>query len=127
MERRLVILIWVFAILAAPLCASETPKAVWTTHGMLINDTPGNTPQENPRVISDKSGNHIIVWEDGRSGYYDIYVQKVSGSGALLWSPGGAEQLLFGKTIEMGMPISTPKGSTPPAKPCGRPGVGQFV
>ena len=95
MERRLVILIWVFAILAAPLCASETPKAVWTTHGMLINDTPGNTPQENPRVISDKSGNHIIVWEDGRSGYYDIYVQKVSGSGALLWSPGGVPVCRF--------------------------------
>jgi hypothetical protein len=65
------------------------PQALWSTYGMLINDTPGNTTQQNPKIISDEQGGFIIAWEDGRAGYYDIYAQKIDDSGKLLWKKDG--------------------------------------
>ncbi len=40
-----------------------------------------------PAIVSDGSGGAIIAWQDKRSGSYDIYAQRVNGSGALQWSP----------------------------------------
>jgi len=76
-------------IISAPACAQE-PQAVWATHGLLINDTPGNTPQQNPRILADDENGYVLAWEDGRSGYFDIYAQKIDGSGKPLWANNGA-------------------------------------
>lgn len=42
-----------------------------------------------PRVVPDGAGGAILAWEDSRSGNKDIYVQRVSASGAPLWTAGG--------------------------------------
>ncbi|MDI6732024.1 MAG: hypothetical protein QME05_05580 [Candidatus Margulisbacteria bacterium] len=67
----------------------KPPKAVWGTYGLLINDSIGNAVQQNPQIIGDGLGNYIIVWEDGRNGYYDLYAQKVTEAGKTLWSKNG--------------------------------------
>jgi hypothetical protein len=77
-----------FLILFAPAYAQE-PRPLWSTYGIVVNDTPGNTPQQNPEVISDGYSGYIIVWEDGRSGYYDVYAQKIDESGKPLWEKNG--------------------------------------
>ncbi|MBN2058168.1 MAG: hypothetical protein JW782_05185 [Candidatus Saganbacteria bacterium] len=76
-------------LLLAPVQAQQHPQALWSQYGIVINDTPGNTPQEKPQIFSDGYSGYIIVWEDGRSGYYDIYTQKIDESGRALWSKKG--------------------------------------
>ncbi|MBI5399993.1 hypothetical protein HZB07_05230 [Candidatus Saganbacteria bacterium] len=56
---------------------------------MIINDSQGNALQEKPTVINDGQGNYLIAWEDNRNGYTDIYVQKMTESGELLWGKDG--------------------------------------
>lgn len=84
---------WIFnfvlLLLLITSAQAAEPKTLWATFGLLINDTPGNSPQQNPKIISDEHGNYILVWEDGRSGYYDIFAQKIDESGRLLWSKEG--------------------------------------
>jgi len=43
----------------------------------------------NQHLISDGSGGVIITWQDNRSGNYDIYAQRVNGSGAVQWTADG--------------------------------------
>jgi len=45
--------------------------------------------QTAPTMAVDGSGGATITWTDNRSGNYDIYAQRISGSGAILWAPGG--------------------------------------
>src|SRR6185369_4546609 len=41
----------------------------------------------NPQIASDGAGGAIIVWEDGRNGTdFDIYAQRIDGTGTLSWS-----------------------------------------
>ncbi len=43
-----------------------------------------------PEIVSDGTGGAIIVWEDFRNGNnYDIYAQRISASGTVLWSLNG--------------------------------------
>ena len=42
-----------------------------------------------PEIVPDGSGGAIIVWNDGRSGTWDVYAQAVDGNGLLLWTAGG--------------------------------------
>ena len=84
-----------FVILPFPTFAQDSPTPIWATYGLLLNDTPGNTPQQNPQIVSDGQGNFILVWEDGRSGYYDIYAQKINGAGTLLWASSGVAVCRF--------------------------------
>ncbi|MDP1675819.1 MAG: T9SS type A sorting domain-containing protein [Bacteroidota bacterium] len=60
----------------------------WTADGVVIsNATDGQT---NPTLVSDGSGGAIITWTDYRSGTsYDIYAQKISVSGVVLWAANG--------------------------------------
>ncbi len=46
--------------------------------------------QENHQLVSDGEGGAIVVWQDARNGVdYDIYVQRVSAAGVVLWASGG--------------------------------------
>jgi len=70
--------------------AVEMPQAVWAEKGLEINNTPGNTTQQNPKIISTEYG-YYIVWEDGRSGQEKLYAQKTDESGNRLWNENGVQ------------------------------------
>lgn len=67
------------------------PQPLWGELGLVINNTPGNTPQQNPRVVATADGNLALVWEDGRNGYTNIFAQKIDKSGARLWDDVGVQ------------------------------------
>jgi hypothetical protein len=62
---------------------------LWTTNGVDISTISGN--QESPRIVADGAGGAIVVWQDYRcENNYDIYAQRVTATGAVLWTAGGA-------------------------------------
>jgi len=69
--------------------AIAAPTPTWATYGLQINDTYGNTAQQNPRIVNLENGNFTLVWEDSRSGFYDIYAQRIDENGNLLWNNEG--------------------------------------
>ena len=62
----------------------------WIPGGVAIcteNDTQGS-----PQICSDEDGGAIITWNDKRNGvYYDIYAQKISSTGSVIWDVNGTE------------------------------------
>jgi hypothetical protein len=61
----------------------------WTANGVLIQDAPvalGNVPQQ---IVSDRQGGAIIAWSEDRYGDDDLFLQRVSASGSLMWGAGG--------------------------------------
>jgi hypothetical protein len=57
---------------------------LWGSTGVTVCDTAND--QERPQLVTDGSGGAIITWRDSGA---NIYVQRVSGLGALLWPPTG--------------------------------------
>jgi len=45
--------------------------------------------KEEPEMIADGTGGAIITWYESRSANYDIYAQRIDGSGALRWPDSG--------------------------------------
>jgi hypothetical protein len=61
-------------------------EPMWSEDGITIRSTCSD-----PGVLADGSGGAIIVWPDQRvaSGRYDIYAQRISAEGEILWQEGG--------------------------------------
>ena len=61
-------------------------NVLWATEGNTI--CAAANAQTYPRLVSDGSDGAIITWTDSRggAGNYDIYAQRVDGSGDLLWT-----------------------------------------
>ena len=49
-----------------------------------VNDNSGFSFQSDPDVAVDAAGNFIIAWEDNRSGFYEIYLQRYLSDGTPL-------------------------------------------
>jgi len=64
--------------------------AQWTSDAKL-GDHGGSYSQGNPTICSDGYGGAIACWEDYRNSDWDIYAQRVDGSGSLLWDATGVE------------------------------------
>ncbi len=65
-------------------------QAQWATDPAVNNVVSTATDsQKNARSISDGNGGVIIVWEDRRSGFFDIYAQRINASGVALWTANG--------------------------------------
>ncbi len=62
--------------------------AKWSTNGIAICTELG-IQKSNNITSGGIDGSSIIAWEDGRSGNYDIYAQKVDSSGNILWGTNG--------------------------------------
>jgi hypothetical protein len=60
----------------------------WTTNGVSICSGAGD--QLLPCIASDGAGGAIIAWSDERTGYLDIYINRVNSSGSVLWGASGA-------------------------------------
>lgn len=68
-------------------CQKYTPCGTiapgWPAAGLSICNSSGT--QQLPQIIPDGSDGAIIVWQDNRSGNYDIYAQHVTGAGVPTW------------------------------------------
>ena len=60
---------------------------VWSADGVAICDTLDE--QRYPGIASDGAGGAIVVWQDRRGAYLNIYTQRIDGSGTLLWERNG--------------------------------------
>jgi len=81
-ERHLVMLVLSVAVVSA--------RAQWSTDSTVNNPiciAAGG--QFRPAIISDGAGGAIIAWEDSRSGSSDIYAQRISAGGVVLWQANG--------------------------------------
>lgn len=59
----------------------------WTADGIAVCDK--TNPQQGMKVIGDGNEGAIVVWEDSLGGSYDIYAQRISNTGTVLWTAGG--------------------------------------
>ncbi len=59
----------------------------WTLDGVGIATK--TIREHNEKIISDDNGGAIIVWEQQSGGQWDIWAQRVSHTGAILWADGG--------------------------------------
>ncbi len=91
MHRPEVFRIGCAAILALALVSPRNAAADWPAEpnvNVPLCTATGN--QSNPTVIPDGVGGIIATWEDSRGGYAtDIYAQRISATGALLWTADG--------------------------------------
>jgi len=64
-------------------------KPMWSEDGVTISNTLHSV--SNPSILTDSSGGAIIVWPDNRAaaGRDDIYAQRISPEGEILWQEGG--------------------------------------
>ncbi len=60
----------------------------WTTDGVAIVSQP-SSGQSLAAITSDGSGGAIITWIDSRSGFQDIYAQRINASGTVQWTADG--------------------------------------
>ncbi len=90
--KHLLLLLLLFLIFSGCLIAAQrtkpraaavaAPDPSWRESGLEINNTPGNTSQQNPTVINGEPGFYYLVWEDGRNGYVNLFAQKIEEKGA---------------------------------------------
>lgn len=92
-------------IYAQRIDASGVPK--WTSDGVAICTAAGT--QFSPTIVSDGAGGAIIAWHDQRTGNYDIYVQRVNSTGAVLWTANGVA--LCSAALDQIAPIITTDGA----------------
>jgi hypothetical protein len=59
----------------------------WAVDGIAVSA--GVHSEFSPQIVSDSAGGAIIAWQDDRNGYWEIYVQRVSGEGTARWADGG--------------------------------------
>jgi hypothetical protein len=59
----------------------------WTANGVALCPAAGD--QQLPTIVSDGAGGAIVTWEDGRSGHYDIYAQRMNAAGVPQWTADG--------------------------------------
>jgi hypothetical protein len=59
----------------------------WTNDGVPICTTANS--HNWPRIVTDGAGGAIIAWSDYRDGQWDIYAQRITGEGEVLWPTDG--------------------------------------
>ena len=74
------------------LCLAAFPRAAaaqWLSNGNPVCVYPGD--QSYPVTATDGAGGAFVVWVDSRSGTADLYVQRITATGAIAagWSPTG--------------------------------------
>ena len=66
---------------------NKNGESLWAKDGVLVCGTSG--AQSAPVVVVDGVGGVIVVWQDFRRTYADIYAQRVDGSGKTAWERSG--------------------------------------
>ncbi|HCV43153.1 MAG TPA: hypothetical protein DGH68_06690, partial [Bacteroidetes bacterium] len=68
---------------------SMTASAQWSTNPATNNAICAAGGQFYPTIVSDGAGGAIITWEDRRTGFSDIYAQRINASGVVQWTADG--------------------------------------
>ncbi len=63
----------------------QTPR-IADVNASICNNT---GIQYSPQICSDGADGAIITWIDKRSGFYDIYAQRINSTGDVQWTPNG--------------------------------------
>jgi hypothetical protein len=88
--------------------ATGAIAAGWPVNGIAVCDFAG--VQSNPALVPDGASGTIVTWQDYRSGDdFDVYAQRVSASGARLWTAGGV--LVCGAPYDQTSPVCAADGS----------------
>jgi hypothetical protein len=67
---------------------SSISYAAWRVDGVGVSTT--TNYETTQAMVSDGAGGVIVTWHTYRSGTgYDVFAQRISASGELLWTPGG--------------------------------------
>lgn len=66
---------------------NSTGTPMWTSNGVVVCNAAGE--QGYPDIAGMAAGETVVVWEDKRSGNYDVYAQRFDASGAAQWGAGG--------------------------------------
>ena len=66
---------------------NSSGEAQWAPDGVAVCMATGD--QRSPEIITDGGAGAIVTWWDYRSGNYDIFAQRVNGSGEMQWSANG--------------------------------------
>lgn len=66
---------------------NKNGEPLWAKNGVLVCGYSG--AQSAPVIVDDGAGGAIVVWQDFRRSYADIYAQRIDGSGNVLWEKGG--------------------------------------
>jgi len=61
----------------------------WTANGVLIRDPPVANSNTRPQIVPDHQGGAIISWCEDRYGNDDVFLQRISTTGSLLWGAAG--------------------------------------
>ena len=69
--------------------SGETGQALWSATGLIVRDAKGSVVQQNAELTPTNKGEIILVFEDARSGYFNIYAQKITKAGSLAWGKQG--------------------------------------
>ena len=66
---------------------SSAGAVQWTFDGVALCTAMDN--QQVPAIVADGTGGAIVAWVDPRAGSSDIYAQRISAAGAVLWTADG--------------------------------------
>jgi hypothetical protein len=59
----------------------------WTVNGIAVSAATGN--QQYPMLVDDGEGGAVVAWRDGRFGNEDIFIQRVTSHGDVMWTADG--------------------------------------
>jgi len=76
-----------YTVYAQRVNAAGTP--LWAANGLLIASR--SVDQRNSRVAADGAGGAFIAWENRQASYWQIFVQRIDGSGTALWTANGVQ------------------------------------
>lgn len=92
-------------IYAQRIDANGSPQ--WTINGIPIcNEV---NIQTSPCIVTDGTGGAIIVWQDFRTNYADLYAQRINKNGEILWAKNGV--LVCGTSGAQNAPIAVDDGT----------------
>ncbi len=77
---------WILVLFCVVLAVSAA-NAQWVKDGIPVGSA--DNFQEDAFLVPDGAGGAMIVWQDGRSGSYDIYGNRVGANGYVYAGPGG--------------------------------------
>ena len=75
------------ALFVSLLVLAPCAVADWAKDGNAVCTAAGE--QAGAQAVSDGAGGAIVAWQDHRTGYFDIYAQRVDSAGAVKWSLDG--------------------------------------